>query len=37
MPAHGHHRKVVKVPFAEVGMDVDKPFQFEIVEADLMR
>ena len=29
--------KVVKVPFAEVGMDVDKPFQFEIVEADLMR
>ncbi len=29
--------KVIKVPFAEVGMDVDKPFQFKIVEADLMR
>ncbi len=29
--------KAIKVPFAEVGMDVDKPFQFEIVQADLMR
>jgi hypothetical protein len=23
-------------PFAEIGMDVDKPFQFEIVELDLL-
>jgi GTP:adenosylcobinamide-phosphate guanylyltransferase len=29
--------KALKVPFAEVGMDVDKPFQFEMVQADLMR
>jgi GTP:adenosylcobinamide-phosphate guanylyltransferase len=29
--------KVIRIPFAEVGMDVDKPFQFEIVQADLMR
>jgi GTP:adenosylcobinamide-phosphate guanylyltransferase len=29
--------KAVRVPFAEVGMDVDKPFQFEIVQADLLR
>ena len=29
--------KALRVPFAEVGMDVDKPFQFEMVEADLMR
>lgn len=29
--------KAVRVPFAEVGMDVDKPFQFEMVEADLLR
>lgn len=28
--------KAVRVPFAEVGMDVDKPFQFEMVEADLL-
>ncbi|MRR28820.1 hypothetical protein EG834_00435 [bacterium] len=28
--------KAVRVPFAEVGMDVDKPFQFEIVQADLL-
>ena len=29
--------KAVRVPFAEVGMDVDKPFQFEMVQADLLR
>lgn len=29
--------KVLRTPFAEIGMDVDKPFQFEIVEKDLMR
>lgn len=29
--------KAIRVPFAEVGMDVDKPFQFEIVEHDLLR
>ena len=29
--------KAFLVPFAEVGMDVDKPFQFEMVQADLMR
>ena len=29
--------KVLKVPYAEIGMDVDKPFQFEIVQAELMR
>jgi hypothetical protein len=29
--------KVIRVPFAEVGMDIDKPFQFEMVQADLMR
>jgi CTP:molybdopterin cytidylyltransferase MocA len=29
--------KAVRVPFAEVGMDVDKPFQYEIVQTDLMR
>lgn len=28
--------KAVRIPFAEVGMDVDKPFQFEIVQADLL-
>lgn len=28
--------KAVRVPFAEVGMDVDKPFQFEMVETDLL-
>jgi GTP:adenosylcobinamide-phosphate guanylyltransferase len=28
--------KAIRVPFAEVGMDVDKPFQFEIVQADLL-
>lgn len=28
--------KAVRVPFAEVGMDVDKPFQFEMVQADLL-
>lgn len=27
----------VRSPFAEIGMDVDKPFQFEIVEKDLLR
>jgi len=25
------------VPFAEIGMDVDKPFQFDMVQADLLR
>jgi CTP:molybdopterin cytidylyltransferase MocA len=29
--------RAVQVPFAEVGMDVDKPFQFEMVQNDLMR
>lgn len=29
--------RVVRVPFAEIGMDVDKPFQFEMVQADLLR
>jgi GTP:adenosylcobinamide-phosphate guanylyltransferase len=29
--------KAFRLPYAEVGMDVDKPFQFEIVERDLMR
>jgi len=28
--------RAVRVPFAEVGMDVDKPFQFEMVQADLL-
>lgn len=29
--------RAVRSPFAEIGMDVDKPFQFEIVEKDLLR
>jgi GTP:adenosylcobinamide-phosphate guanylyltransferase len=29
--------KALKVPFAEIGMDVDKPFQFDMVQADLLR
>jgi len=29
--------KALRVPFAEIGMDVDKPFQFDMVEADLLR
>ena len=29
--------KAVRVPFAEIGMDVDKPFQFEMVQADMLR
>jgi len=29
--------KAIRVPFAEIGMDVDKPFQFEMVQADLLR
>lgn len=29
--------KAVKMPFAEIGMDVDKPFQHRIVEEDLLR
>lgn len=29
--------KAIKMPFAEIGMDVDKPFQHKIVEADLLR
>jgi GTP:adenosylcobinamide-phosphate guanylyltransferase len=28
--------KALRVPFAEIGMDVDKPFQFDMVEADLL-
>jgi hypothetical protein len=27
--------RVLLSPFAEVGMDVDKPFQYELVRADL--
>lgn len=29
--------KALRVPFAEIGMDVDKPFQFEMVQKELMR
>jgi GTP:adenosylcobinamide-phosphate guanylyltransferase len=29
--------KALRCPFAEIGMDIDKPFQFEIVQADLSR
>jgi GTP:adenosylcobinamide-phosphate guanylyltransferase len=29
--------KALRVPFAEIGMDVDKPFQFDMVQADLLR
>jgi hypothetical protein len=29
--------KVVISPYAELGMDVDKPHQLEILRADLMR
>ena len=29
--------KALPVPFAEIGMDVDKPFQFDMVQADLLR
>jgi molybdopterin-guanine dinucleotide biosynthesis protein A len=29
--------KAIRSPFAELGMDVDKPFQFEMVERDLLR
>lgn len=28
--------KALRVPFAEIGMDVDKPFQFDMVQADLL-
>lgn len=28
--------KVLRVPYAEIGMDVDKPFQFDMVQADLL-
>lgn len=28
--------KAILTPFAEIGMDVDKPFQFEMVEKDLL-
>jgi hypothetical protein len=28
--------RAVFSPYAEIGMDVDKPFQLEIVRADLM-
>ena len=33
----GIRGKVMKMPFAEIGMDVDKPFQHRIVEQDLLR
>ena len=33
----GINGKALKVPYAEVGMDVDKPFQYKIVESDLLR
>jgi len=33
----GIRGKVIKMPFAEIGMDVDKPFQHKIVEQDLLR
>lgn len=29
--------KALLQPFAEIGMDVDKPFQFEMVEKDLLK
>ena len=29
--------KALQVPFAEIGMDVDKSFQFDMVQADLLR
>ena len=29
--------KVLVLPFAEIGMDIDKPFQLKIVEKDLLR
>ncbi len=29
--------KAVRVPYAEIAMDVDKPVQFEILQADLQR
>ncbi len=29
--------KAMRVSYAEVGMDVDKPFQYEMVQADLLR
>jgi hypothetical protein len=29
---NGH---VIECPFAELGMDIDKPFQYEIIKADL--
>ena len=28
--------KALRIPYAEIGMDVDKPFQFDMVEADLL-
>lgn len=28
--------KAIRVPYAEIAMDVDKPFQFDIVQADLL-
>lgn len=33
----GFSGKAFLLPYAEVGMDVDKPFQFKIMENDLMR
>ncbi len=33
----GFSGKAFLLPFAEVGMDVDKPFQYNIMESDLMR
>lgn len=29
--------QAVKTPFAEIGMDIDKPFQLRIIEEDLLR
>lgn len=29
--------RAIVCPYAEIGMDIDKPHQFEIVEADLLR
>jgi hypothetical protein len=33
----GIHGRAILSPYAEIGMDIDKPFQLEIVQADLLR
>jgi hypothetical protein len=33
----GLRGRAVVCPYAEIGMDVDKPFQLEIMRADLSR